>query len=95
MADALCFTSARELAASIRTRQVSAREVMSAFLAQIRRLNPSLNAIVAKLDDQSCLALADAADRELASGKLLGPLHGLPIALDLSDVDEIFLTLRS
>ncbi len=24
--------------------------------------------------------MADAADRELASGKLLGPLHGLPIA---------------
>ncbi len=80
MADAICFASARELAASIRTRQVSAREVMSAHLAQIRRLNPLLNAIVAKLDDQSCLALADAADRELASGNPLGPLHGLPIA---------------
>ena len=80
MADALCFTSARELAGMIRSRQVSAREVMSAFLAQIARLNPSLNAIVAKLDDQSCLALAEAADRELASGRPVGPLHGLPIA---------------
>lgn len=80
MADALCFTSARELAGMIRSRQVSAREVMSAFLAQIARLNPSLNAIVAKLDDQACLALAEAADRELASGRPVGPLHGLPIA---------------
>ena len=80
VADALCFTSARELAESIRARKVSAREVMTAFLDQINRLNPSLNAIVAKLDDQSCLALADAADRVLASGRPVGPLHGLPIA---------------
>ena len=80
MADALCYTGARELAESIRSRQVSAREVMAAFLGQIARLNPALNAIVAKLDDQSCLALADAADRALASGRPVGPLHGLPIA---------------
>ena len=80
IADALCFTSARELAESIRSRKVSAREVMSAYLGQISRLNPALNAIVAKLDDHSCLALADAADRELASGRRVGPLHGLPIA---------------
>jgi len=80
MADALCFASARELAASIRARRVSARELMTACLAQIDRLNPALNAIVSKLDDQACLALAEAADRELASGRPVGPLHGLPIA---------------
>lgn len=78
--DELCFTSARELAAAIRTRKVSAREVMTAFLVQINRLNPVLNAIVAKLDDQSCLALADVADHKLATGRPVGPLHGLPIA---------------
>jgi len=80
MADALCFTSARELAESIRTRRVSTREVMSAYLNQIGRLNPTINAIVARLDDHSCLALADAADRELASGRPVGMLHGLPAA---------------
>lgn len=80
MADALCFMTARELARMIRSREVSAREVMSAFLAQIARLNPPLNAIVAKLDDHACLALADAADRELSSGRPTGVLHGLPIA---------------
>ena len=73
------FTSARELARLIRTRQVSAREVMEAHLAQIARLNPSVNAIVAKLPDEQCLALADRADRQLESGAA-GPLHGLPIA---------------
>lgn len=79
-ADALCFTGARDLAAQIRARRVSARDVMAAFLAQIARLNPHLNAIVAKLDDDDCLARADAADRALATGAAVGPLHGLPTA---------------
>ena len=79
-AGAPCFSSARELAAQIRSRQVSAREVMTAFLSQIHRCNPRLNAIVALLDDEACLALADAADRRLDRNEPCGPLHGLPIA---------------
>ena len=55
----LCFTGARELVASIRARTVSAREVMTVFLAQIDRLNPKINAIVARLPDERCLALAE------------------------------------
>lgn len=74
------FASARDLARQIRSRQVSCREVMSAFLAQIARLNPQLNAIVAKLDDDACLALADKADKALGNGGPIGPLHGLPTA---------------
>src|SRR5581483_1902028 len=76
----LCFMSAREMASLLRSRQLSAREVMAAHLEQIARLNPKLNAIVAKLEDDRCLALADAADRRLAQGEEVGPLHGLPIA---------------
>jgi amidase len=76
----LCFTSARDLAALIRARKLSARECMSAHLAQIARVNPKVNAIVAKLDDEQCLALADAADRRASRKEPLGPLHGLPIA---------------
>ncbi len=79
-ADELCFSSAVELARILHTRQVSAREVMAAHLARIERFNPRLNAIVAKLDDDDCLALADAADRRAASGEPLPPLHGLPTA---------------
>ena len=72
--------SAKDLAALIRTRKASAREVMAAHLARINQVNQKINAIVAKLDDQKCLALADAADQRLAKGEALGPLHGLPIA---------------
>lgn len=77
----LCFMSARKLTGLIQERKLSAREVMGAFLAQIDRVNPKINAIVAKLDDDRCLALADEADRRLMSGEPVGPLHGLPVAV--------------
>ena len=79
-ASELCFMSAADLAALIRTRKVSVREVMSAHLDRIRQVNPKVNAIVAKLDDERCLALAEAADRIAAKGQPLPPLFGLPIA---------------
>ena len=71
---------ARELSALIHARTLSAREVMAAHLRQIDRLNPTLNAIVAKLPDDECLALADEADRRAAHGGTLPPLHALPVA---------------
>src|SRR5262245_24560902 len=77
---ALCFSNARDLASLIHARQISAREVMQAHLDQIHRLNPRLNAIVSMLPDDRCLALADEADRAVARGAAIGPLHGLPIA---------------
>jgi len=72
--------SIRELAALIRTRRISAREVMAAHLERIARINPRVNAIVSKLPDEECLALADEADARLSRGEKAGPLHGLPIA---------------
>src|SRR5215217_2279122 len=77
----LCFMSARELASLIRSRRLSARELMAASLQQINRLNPKINAIVAKLDDDKCLALANEADRLIARRKTVGLLHGLPVAI--------------
>ncbi len=75
------FAGARALARQIRAKQISAREVMTAFLAQINKVNPQINAIVAKLDDAACLALADKADEALNRGGPIGPLHGLPTAI--------------
>jgi amidase len=74
----LCYASARELARLMQSGQLSAREVMAAHLKQMAHWNPTVNAIVAKLDDDRCMALADAADRQR---KVRGPLHGLPIAI--------------
>jgi amidase len=82
----ICFLDATDLTARIRRRQLSAREVMAAHLDQIARVNPKVNAIVSKLDDEACLILAEEADRKLASGTNVGSLHGLPIAFkDLED----------
>jgi amidase len=53
---------------------------MQVHLRRIERLNPRLTAIVAQLPGEACLALADEADRRLARGEPVGPLHGLPIA---------------
>jgi amidase len=86
MAGDLTSASGRGLASRIRAREISCREVMAAHLERINQLNPTLNAIVAKLDDERCLALADEADRALARGDDVGPLHGLPWAFkDLED----------
>jgi len=81
----LVFRSARALSAELASRELSAVEVMRAFLAQIERVNGAVNAIVTLRAGGELLAEAAAADRKLAAGETVGPLHGLPIAIkDLS-----------
>jgi len=75
----LCFLSATELTRLIRTREVSCEEVMRAHLEQIERVNPMVNAIVTLLPERA-LDGARMADAAIASGQLVGPLHGLPVA---------------
>lgn len=90
----ICFTSARRLASLIRKRKLSATEVMKAFVAQIERVNPKVNAIVTFLPE---LALSEAKkfDRNFKSNKSK-PLAGLPIAYkDLVPTKGIRTTLGS
>lgn len=75
----LCFLEATELIQRIRNQEVSCVEVMTAHLAQIEWVNPTVNAIVTLLPERA-LAGARAADAAIAQGAVLGPLHGLPIA---------------
>jgi amidase len=77
--DDLCTRPATELATLLRDREISARELLEAHLARIDKLNPGINAVVT-LDADGARTAADAADAALASGRLLGPLHGLPVA---------------
>jgi amidase len=60
-------------------KQLSAREVLAAHLAQIARVNPQVNAIVTLAPEQA-QRQALLADEAAARGEFLGPLHGLPIA---------------
>ena len=75
----LCDRSAVELAAMIRRREVSARELLASCLARIDAANPVVNAIVTLVADRA-EAWASEADARTAGGAELGPLHGLPIA---------------
>ena len=77
--DELCDLTALDLASRIRRKQLSAREVMTAHLARIDRVNPKINAIVTLVADR---AMADAAkaDEWQAHGRPLRVLHGLPMA---------------
>jgi amidase len=77
--NALCDRSAVELAAMIRGREVSARELLASCLARVDQVNPELNAIVTLVADRA-EAWASEADARTAAGADLGPLHGLPIA---------------
>src|SRR4051812_39043776 len=71
---------ASELAEMIRARQASSREVVDAHLARIEAVNGTVNAITVVLADEA-RAAADAADRAVAAGGELGPLHGVPITI--------------
>ena len=91
----ICFMTASELCRRIRARDVSAKEVMEAHLAQIERVNPKVNAIVTLLPEQA-IEQAIAADEALARGDAAGELHGLPIAhKDLFETQGIRTTFGS
>ena len=75
----ICFLPATELARRLRTRELSAREVLAAHLDRIEAVNPAVNAIVTLATDRAVDA-ASRADESLAGGAEPGPLHGLPIA---------------
>ena len=86
MDDKIWAWSATRIADSVRARDISSREAVLSFLTRIDEVNPSVNAIVS-LQAQAALETADAADRAVAAGDRLGPLHGVPITTKVN-VDQ-------
>jgi amidase len=76
----LIFASVAELAYTIRTRRVSAVEVVDAHLQRIAQVNPQINAVVT-LAAERARAEARAADAVLVRAGPIGPLHGVPITI--------------
>jgi len=74
------FDSASALAARLRRRELSSRELVDLYLDRIERLNPVVNAVVT-LDAERARVEAAAADEAAARGEDLGPLHGLPVTI--------------
>lgn len=75
----LAFLPARRLARLLRTRAVSAVEVVKAFIAQTEKTNPKVNAIVTFLPE-AALAHARRIDARRRRDGELPALAGLPIA---------------
>jgi len=84
MAD-FSYQSAASIAEAIRAKKVSPTEVLEEVIKRIEARNPSLNAFVYKGYDDA-RAAAKQAEKQVMSGAAVGPLHGVPVAInDLFD----------
>jgi aspartyl-tRNA(Asn)/glutamyl-tRNA(Gln) amidotransferase subunit A len=89
------LTSIVETTELLRKRELSPVELTKNCLAQIEKLNPTLNAFVT-VTAELALTQARAAEAEILSGHWRGPLHGIPLALkDLIDTAGIRTTAAS
>ena len=76
----LLRTTVRELGDLIRTRKLSAGELVNGYLARAEALNPALNAFIT-ITGEHARARARETDEEIARGVYRGPLHGIPYAV--------------
>ena len=76
-----------DLAPKVAAGKITSEKLTENCLATIAELNPKLNAFI-MVTAETALARARQADKEIAGGRRLGPLHGIPISLkDLIDLE--------
>jgi amidase len=75
--------SAKELAALVKSKQVSAKEAALAALARLDAVNPSINAVVDHRPED-VLAQASAVDAAIARGEEAGALAGVPVTVKVN-----------
>jgi Asp-tRNA(Asn)/Glu-tRNA(Gln) amidotransferase A subunit family amidase len=73
----LAFATALELGALIRARKITSTAITKMYLDRLKRYGPSLLCVVT-LTENLALEQAAKADKEVAAGKIRGPLHGVP-----------------
>ena len=73
----LAFYSIGQLASLIKQQKITSLELTKFYLARLKKHNPTLHCVIT-LTEELALEQAKKADREIASGKYKGPLHGIP-----------------
>ncbi|MDR7228947.1 aspartyl-tRNA(Asn)/glutamyl-tRNA(Gln) amidotransferase subunit A [Caulobacter sp. BE264] len=76
----MSFCSVVEIAGEVRAGRVTARAVTEATLSRTQRLDGGINAFTAVTAERA-LAAAEAVDADLAAGRPVGPLAGVPFAV--------------
>ena len=81
----MTITTIAEVAPKVAAGKITSEKLTENCLKTIADLNPKLNAFITVMADEA-LARARQADKEIAGGRYLGPLHGIPMSLkDLID----------
>jgi amidase len=75
--------TATEMRAALVSGETSARALVISALARMDHVNPRLNAVVHRCDDEA-LAEADAVDRAMARGSEVGMLAGIPVTVKVN-----------
>src|ERR1700680_2507212 len=83
--------SAKDIAALIRSKKVSAKQAASAALARLDAVNPSINAVVDHRPED-VLAQAGTIDSAIARGEEVGPLAGVPVTVKVNIDQQGFAT---
>lgn len=78
--------TAVEIAAKVRSRELSATEVTEAHLARIEDVNGEINAVVQDTSKEA-VATAKAIDAQIAAGEEVGPMAGVPVTIKVN-VDQ-------
>ena len=74
------FLSATELSALIKAKEVSPVEATQAYLDRIELVDSRLNSYITVCREEA-LAQARKAEQEIAAGRYIGPMHGIPVAV--------------
>src|SRR5262245_56108129 len=78
--DDLAFATLRTLSGLLLAKKISSVELTRMYLARLEKHDPVLRCVITLTTDLA-LEQAARADRELAAGKVRGPLHGVPFGL--------------
>jgi len=95
MTSELCYLSIAETGPLLKSRQLSPVELTNAFLDRIEAIDARIHSFVLVTREEA-LRQANEVEREIASNRYRGPMHGIPIGLkDLIETAAIRKASRS